>query len=83
MVLTHKDIYKNIGISYLIYSHIAAKITRRALKKEFLKDAFSREVCMINISHYKNGVKGEVFIPLQPKVEEVTIDLKRPKKEET
>lgn len=67
-----KTLMANIGItySYLIYSTIAAKITRRALKPEFLKKAFRREISLINIFHMKNGVRGEKFVPLQPKVEE-------------
>ncbi|KAL1517790.1 hypothetical protein ABEB36_001513 [Hypothenemus hampei] len=70
MVLTYKQIYKKVGINYLIYSHIAAKITRRALKSEFLQDALHRDVSLITIFHMKNGKKDEKFVPLQPRVEE-------------
>ncbi|KAH1002963.1 hypothetical protein HUJ04_008983 [Dendroctonus ponderosae] len=70
MVLTHKPIYKLIGINYLIYSSIAAKITRLALKRPFQKDAHHRAVSMIQIFHVENGVKKAPFVALQPKVED-------------
>lgn len=51
--------------SYLMYSHISAKLVRRALKKEFLDNAIARERSLINIYKYKDGKKGDLVVPLK------------------
>ncbi|KAF7278932.1 hypothetical protein GWI33_007835 [Rhynchophorus ferrugineus] len=68
--MLHKPIYKKLGMNYITYSALAAKYTRRALKKNFLKEAFSREISLINIFYMVNGKRGPNFIPYQLLTEE-------------
>lgn len=57
---------------------MAAKITRKALKREYLADAYHREISLIKIFHIIGGKRGPDFIPLQPREEEEKIILVKP-----
>lgn len=62
--MLHNKILSDLGVNYLVYSHLAAKFVRMCLKKEFLVEANARNRSSILIHQYENNKKGELVTTL-------------------
>lgn len=63
--MKHNKLLNDLGVNYLVYSHLAARIVRRCLKKQFLADARVRDQSHIQINKFENKKKGNRIYPLR------------------
>ncbi|KAM7360223.1 protein stunted-like [Cochliomyia hominivorax] len=49
------NFWREVGMSYIQYSNICAKVVRQALKKELRAEAAKRDVSHVQFTHYKDG----------------------------
>lgn len=57
--MQHIQLLSRLGVNYITYSHISAKILRKCLKPEFQKDVKLRDSSHIQIYKFKNNKKLE------------------------
>lgn len=63
--MIHDKLLYELGVNYLFYSHIAAKVLRRCLKKQFIADALARENSYIQIFKVQGNKKREMIEPFK------------------
>lgn len=63
--MKHNKLLNDLGVNYLVYSHMAAKTVRKCLKKQFLADAIVRDQGHIDIYKFENKKKIARIIPLK------------------